>query len=791
MGREKEGEIVVNTILSRATAVSNGQQPDSAAVILIQGPSGVGKSVLARMAVEEAKSKMMDSDDGNSIVVEGVVVEGAGKFEQMEEEGGSRPFSAIVDATTELLHSLSTQTTGKIRASFSTAELLLLSSVFPVIKEVTIANNMKGTRDDVPQSSDTKHREEQRFVTFLRLYRKLLSIICQNYQCVILLIDDIQWSDDVSRQLLTSVLSDPDENLIHLLLIFTQRTHSTKQPQSYLTEIESLCPKKQVLELTCLESCNINQLISVALDMKPDETNELSDLIFRRGLGNTYHVVQYVECLFACNLIRDCTDHFEWDVKEIAARTKSSSNVVDILVKKLSSVPFETRVALILASQLGFKFNAQVLQELFENTQLMNLFGFQNHIGLARYMKVVHDGLEEVCRLGLVEKVSEIEFRFVHDRVQEAARNMLAKGKDGKTIMVTLGVLLLQRWRMSKRKDPATLFSTTRILLKYPSPSTSKGTIAELCLEAAIAAKNQSVYKRSLKYADCGIKQIEKVGWKRHYSLCLDLYCIAAEMCHASGNWSQCKAYITKIDDNARSHTDRFASQRILLDVLSEEANWAECVQTCRRYLKSLGVRFPKHANQLNVASNFLRAKSLLRGRTAKDLSNLESTSNPNIIHAIHVLAMLAEAGFQAGNDAVCACAALRMLHLVLEHGVSDKGVYAFAAYAVCLAHLGNISEADTYFGVATILSRSKDHVLIHTYPVIHLMGSFLSMPTLQSPVDLRLAYESAVSMGCVYKASVNLRLALAFEFFVGNRLAQLEEYVSRYSVHHFCLQYI
>ena len=126
-----------------------------------------------------------------------------GKYDEQRE--GARPFSAILDAVTELYGMLEDSTISAIRQAFNDEELTDLSAVIALPLSLQVTPSVEDGNFTAPaESADdmSAHKNDSnQFKTFLRLFRRLLALICSHYNCVVLMLDDVQWMDDVSKDL--------------------------------------------------------------------------------------------------------------------------------------------------------------------------------------------------------------------------------------------------------------------------------------------------------------------------------------------------------------------------------------------------------------------------------------------------------------------------------------------------------------------------------------------------------------------------------------------------------------
>src|ERR1700682_4464808 len=150
----------------------------------------------------------------------------------------------------------------------------------------------------------------------------------------------------------------------------------------------------------------------------------LAQLVYEKTGGNPFFAIQFLYALAEEGLLT--FDHgatcWSWDPHRIHAK-KYTDNVVDLMVGKLSRLPAETQTALQLLACLG---NAAKIAML--------------SIVLEASVEQVQAALWEAVRQELIEPL-EGSYRFIHDRVQEAAYSLIPEERRAE-VHLRIGQLL-------------------------------------------------------------------------------------------------------------------------------------------------------------------------------------------------------------------------------------------------------------------------------------------------------------------------------------------------------------
>jgi len=224
----------------------------------------------------------------------------------------------------------------------------------------------------VVRKSTAENNFSQSKIQFNQAFKKLLRTIC-TFAPVILTVDDFQWADEASLELLREIMTD-FENESGILVI------ATYQSELVTTEDHPLLQVIQELEkATGQESAKVTNIVinNLTIDgvcrilkdlMSDDDTDrvlELARVVHKKTLGNPLFAIQFMKSLadsgealaFSFNKMR-----WEWDLEAIEKATNVTKNVLDLMVKKLSSLPDSISKTLPLLASLGFSFPKPSLQ---------------------------------------------------------------------------------------------------------------------------------------------------------------------------------------------------------------------------------------------------------------------------------------------------------------------------------------------------------------------------------------------------------------------------------------------
>ena len=237
-----------------------------------------------------------------------------------------------------------------------------------------------------------------------------------------LFLDDLQWADDTVFDVLHTFLSDTMGSCMFFVGTYRDNEVGNKHPMfDLMKKLDTSNVRTSRLTLVGLEREDLNTMISDGLCLYPRICYALTDIVIQKTNGNPFFVLEFIKSLKDRGMLRFNFHQSRWIWVEDEIRAEDiTDNVMHLLYNKFCGLSDDIQLLLKVMACFGTCTKESVIDYLSETTKYASLRG-----GLMRAV----DG-------GFVEKNLEGHFKFVHDKVREAAYNLIP-ASDKKKVRMT------------------------------------------------------------------------------------------------------------------------------------------------------------------------------------------------------------------------------------------------------------------------------------------------------------------------------------------------------------------
>jgi len=684
VGRDEERGLL-RAAIARARA-------GEAVLLELSGESGLGKSALLGALANEARAS-------EATVFEGRCYE--------RESVPYKAFDGVLDELAGWLVANPEEANSIELPDFTPA----LATVFPVLARVpAIADRTTGTRADPSPPRELRRRA-------ILALRELVGRLTVD-RTIVFTIDDFQWADDDSVDLVVGLLEGRSPT--HLLIAIARRpvdmepTDASATFGAFLDAIEERSDARAdvivVRPLMPLDAADLARarLDRVGVDVDVDAT---SAAIALESRGSPFFVLELarVASQLASSSLDSSPSNDALSLGTVVAHRVASLSeperaLVEVLAIGGSPIP-------VAASFVAAGLDAGARRALWSLRQ------------------------KTLVRATGSEGTDSIELH--HDRIRETVLATMSRNRADELH------LRLGRWLSAFASDApesAFVFDAARHLraVAHLVPREERPSLARLELEAGRRARRAAAFGLAFESFRNGANVLSESAFEDDYELALALHSGAAECASLLARWDELAEHVASITTNARTTLDRVVAWEAEIDGLIARCDHEHAVSSGIAAMERLGVSIPPSPGGDEISAEVGAAMAVLEGDGPRRLLAYESMRDPSIAAAMRLGTRISSAAYFARPNLfpVLAC---RNVVLSLEHGVGPATPYALSVFGIVLNSIGRFEDAHACGRVALeLVDRFDDRSLeARTRHVIHDLVCTFVVPLASTLDDL------------------------------------------------------
>jgi PAS domain S-box-containing protein len=730
-------------------------------MMLVSGYSGIGKSALVQELYKPITGKR------------GYFI--SGKFDQFQR---NIPYSAIVEALSKLVQQLLSESDEQVQRWRSRLLTALESNgqiIIDVIPEVEL---IIGKQLPIPEVGSTEAQNR-----FNRLFQNFVRVLCSEEHPLVIFLDDLQWIDSATLKLIELMLLDQQSQ--SLFLIGAYRDHEVTPTHPLGLMLESLRKQGVVLQEIVLEPLTLeplSQLIAETLHQSTDNVGSLAELVLRKTEGNPFFIREFLRMLHSENLLTFDAKHlsWEWNITQIQSQN-ITDNVVDLLLIELKKLPESTQQILRLAACVGAEFDLETLAIVCDQSP-----------------KEVSLDLLTAIQAGLIQPLSELdldllvqEYKFLHDRVQQAAYTLIDESQK-QVVHLQIGRNLLEKTLPERLFRKANATRTDRLFeivdhlnhgIELVTDRAERDEIAKLNLMAGQKARASAAFRAVFKFLTTGIKLLADDCWQCQYHLSLALYESAAETAYLCCDFEQMEQFSSIVQQQARTLLDKVKVYEVNIEAHIAQNNPLEAIKTALPVLEMLGVVFPKKSNKLHLLVSLLQTKFMLIGKQIRDLVDLPEMTDLYKLAAMRLLSSICVAAYLTIPE-LLPLIVFKQIRLSVKHGNASVSASAYAYYGLILCGVLEDINSGHQFGrlALHVLERLNAQAFkAQTLMIFNGAVRHWKEHARETLSPLREAYQSGLETGDLEHAAIAAQIYCYHAYSLSQELVGLEREMANY----------
>ncbi|MDF1884439.1 AAA family ATPase [Sulfurimonas sp. SAG-AH-194-C21] len=625
--REKESQAILNALNENVKTT-----------IAIAGYSGVGKSTLISIVKDRLKEKQI------CFLQE--------KFQQLRSVQTFQAFSSllskhiknIIAQDSQSIKSLETQLIHEIGENIQ----LMLDYLPELSLIVHTSYKLKPLQ---------AHESQSRFnITFLKFVR----IVSSYRKQIVFAIDDMQWCDLSTINLIQLILDDVTITNVSFVLSYRNNEVKSTHPFSIMLSHFETNAHYLNLELQPLKVDDISLLLEDTFSSKNENIYALAAILKEKTDGNPFFVRTVLKNLYEDGFISYINASWQWDIREIQ-KIQISKNIVENVTKKIQKLSKEIRELFAYASLIGNIFTTKELASILEKelSTLDSTFALHSEF-------FIHENSNE--------------YKFIHDKVQEAfalslkqSQKELFHYKTGRHLADTPATNDKDIFLITNHLNSAVN------LLKTPKDRYELLELNQNCAEVLIKLNS---YENAISYLIEAITLQGSNRWENDYTRSVELTAQLAEVYYLNLEFKKSKESFDETLKHAKNLHDKIKITQIKIFSLIAQNKSKESLDLGLSMLEEYGVVLPEDDNFINY---YPKLFDLYDKNDVGALKNLAKMTNKEMLNIIDILNSIMAPAYQTAPalyPKICYVA----IDMCIKNGNSPAATNVYAVHGLLLS---------------------------------------------------------------------------------------------------------
>ncbi|KAH8810781.1 HHK1, histidine kinase-group X protein [Xylogone sp. PMI_703] len=808
-GREKSSPTVeYASIIDRATnpagfsAQRSSQRfrlkKEQTELVLIEGIAGIGKSCLVQSIQLEAHRRgyyaSSKFDHAHKVPFGPVLQLMSSLFKQVFAESNKDPFHAVLKQYVRpvwgMLHRilglpefLLEPANASGNADSKSSKTSLRSDEMPPMSPMSSGSSIHNVA--VPGSQDflspAGPSTMNIFIDVLRLFTQ--------HKFVCLSLDDLQFADDESIDLISQILS----SRLDMVLIVTRRqedplpekVRAALEPPEGIDNPKSRLPHLTVIDLKSLPQEDIIEYVATTLCRPKFEIIPLASVIQSKTAGIPFYMREMLDtCYRKRHISYDYREGWRFDLRRIIEQFESSNTKLlnnEFVISRLKELPRSSRAVIAWASLLGATFSFDLVQKL-----LSGEFVSDNDSGipLSCTQEEAVNGLQAAIQNYIIIPTQDDDrFNFAHDRYLQAASTLQT---DRPLMHFIIAQTLLKYYPADNSNQDTAAYhisESTDVIQKRVAHRHSFRKVLLDCAQRAAAGGARST---AMKYFISCFALLQDNPWQHdppapdvYYEETLELHTRAAECDLYMRQYDEAKRLLAAISTNAKTAIDKAPSWILQSRVYAQEGNSTQAFNALKQSLAVLDIQVDDNPTFELCDKEFDRLSRLIDSMDIDELVD-KPIGDTNLTAIGAVLVETTSAAFWSETSTYYQMS-LTMVDVHLTRAVTfpQAGMGFLGLAIIAITRFNMIQLASKLGNIALgLINRWKDPYTMGRSTIYSLFVGHIQVPLTASLGQAERALTYAIQAGDRISTILNFGIVGILRFFASaQRLPDLESF--------------
>ncbi len=630
---------------------------------LVYGDSGIGKTRL----IEEFLHYAHPFDP---LILRG-------KFDQHQSR---LPYLCFKQLFTQLKTLLLSQEDLGILSSITPQSASILTFIFPELKQIL-------SSIPTPNLPFTKEIGTQ----LPRAISELFSSTATKQRPMIIVIDDLQWADAASVELLKKSIIEIANPYLHFITSYRVKEITDNRNAQHL--VNQILNKKSdsVFEIALfpLSEHDIEDMFVTVFSSKSKKIKELSSLIYLQTAGNPFYIKTLVTALLDADELYFENGKWDYDIENIR-NYNSGTDISKLINTRFQELTPTKQKYLRYLSILGASFNLEL------TLSMMKSFGFDNEL------------IQEIQNDGFIY-ANMHQYHFSHDQIQENIyASILPENK--RYFHLKIGKYLQHAYACNEFTDAVTL-------VEHLNNAYSEGRYPKYLLRLNIIALEEILSNNIYPLA------LDKTVWIEKYLFNPDLWENDRALSFRFKTLCVKTLYLNTLHDEAIREVETLFKKAIKIDekllcfnlykniCVTQGTGFRSLVERGNQLFEELGLRTPGNKEELNDLVNDLQKKIIDHQlfESPNDILLLQQHHKGKVKSLLNLLMDFWEATFYLADLDLMQWAYLNITYYSFKHGNTSASSFGYVLYGAQLVSQKEYKKAYTFGQVALKLNHSFD----------------------------------------------------------------------------------
>ncbi|NER40039.1 MAG: AAA family ATPase, partial [Oscillatoria sp. SIO1A7] len=734
-------------------------------MMLVAGFSGIGKT-----AVINEVHKPIVRRRGYFI---------KGKFDQFNR---NIPFSAFVQAFRELMGQLLGSSDAELQGWKEKILTAVRESGQVLIEVIPELERIIGKQPPAPELSGSAAQNR-----FNLLLQRFIAVFTTPKHPLVMFLDDLQWADSASLDLIKVLMGSEETG--YLLMLGAYRDNEVYPAHPLMLTLKELEKERAVISTIVLEplaSDRINHLVAATLSCDLELADPLTELVYQKTKGNPFFTTQFLKGLHQDGLIAFNLKLGYWECDLSKVRDAAlTEDVVEFMAGRLALLPEATQKALKLAACIGNQFELETLATICEESSeevaadIWSALQEGLILPTSEAYKFFQGGLEGVA----AQTVAIMAYRFLHDRVQQAAYSLIPEDKRQITHLSIGKILLLNQAKYNHKHSIFDIVNNFNIAKEIIQEYEEKLKLARLNLTAGKKAREATAYQAAFDYFSIGLRLVGQQGWEEDYDLTMLFHQEGAIAASLIGQFNIMNEWINIGNAKTKKILDMVPFYETQIQALVAQKKLSQAIKMGIEILKHLGESFSENPKPEYFPLGIKAISDSLAERKIEDLINLPPMADPQELAILRVLWRLSSVLVMAAPQLMPFCT-FKAVQLSLASGNSILSAPAYVTYGMILCGaVGDISTGYRFGKLALLVEKYQGKEVEAKTIIRFNAGVRHWQEPLQNTLDtVAKSYQLALEVGDLKSAAISAEVYGYHGYFSGKTLEDLSREMEVYS---------